>query len=337
MTKLPASADHQRVAIGRRARATAVIACDMRCAAAVLDDDLLAPRFGELLAERARHHVGDAAGGGGDDDGDRARRIGLRLCWGGGEQATERCQYGETFHGVLPLGLSPSLSGAEGTRHGSIAASMPYGINGRMGSAIQSNEAAEAAAREFTRALCAQWQSTLGGGALGVYCIGSLAHGGFSRRYSDVDMAVIVQEPIAPAMLDALRADAAALLADLAAKLSIFWTDRSFAVGRFPVLDRIDYIDHAVALMERERVVPPRPPLAEVRAYLAGPPFGNWRNDAKRFAASGTLDPKDRKSYLRTLLYPARLIYSWTTGRMDPMTMLSRASPVARRVTSTSI
>jgi hypothetical protein len=193
---------------------------------------------------------------------------------------------------------------------------MPYGINGRMGSAIQSNEAAEAAAREFTRALCAQWQSTLGGVALGVYCIGSLAHGGFSRRYSDVDMAVIVQEPIAPAMLDALRADAAALSVDLAAKLSIFWTDRSFAVGRFPVLDRIDYIDHAVALMERERVVPPRPPLAEVRAYLAGPPFGNWRNDAKRFAASGTLDPKDRKSYLRTLLYPARLIYSWTTGRM---------------------
>lgn len=185
-----------------------------------------------------------------------------------------------------------------------------------MGSAIQSNEAAEAAAREFTRALCAQWQSTLGGGVLGIYCIGSLAHGGFSRRYSDIDMAVIVQEPMAPVVLDALRADAANVSSELAAKLSIFWADRSFAVGRFPALDRIDYLDHAMALMERERVTPPRPPLAEVRAYLAGPPFSNWRNDAKRFAASDALDPKDRKSYLRALLYPARLIYSWTTGQM---------------------
>jgi predicted nucleotidyltransferase len=201
-----------------------------------------------------------------------------------------------------------------------------------MGSAIQSNEAAEAAAREFTRALCAQWQSALGGGLLGVYCIGSLAHGGFSRRYSDIDMALIVQEPIETAVLDALRADAGTLSAELAAKLSIFWTDRNFAVGRFPALDRIDYLDHAVALVERERVTPPRPPLAEVRAYLAGPPFGNWCNDAKRFATADALDPKDRKSYLRTLLYPARFIYSWTTGRMgsndDAVAFLAGRAPL---------
>jgi len=185
-----------------------------------------------------------------------------------------------------------------------------------MNSALQSNEAAEDAAREFTRAVCARWQSALGDGVLGIYCIGSLAHGGFSSRYSDIDMAAIVAEPLAPVALDGLRADAAQLSAELEARLSIFWTDRGFAVGRFPALDRIDYLDHAVALVERERVMPQRPPLAEVRAYLAGPPFGNWRNDAERFAASDALDPKDRKSYLRALLYPARLIFSWSTGRM---------------------
>ena len=123
----------------------------------------------------------------------------------------------------------------------------------------------------------------LGGGVLGIYCIGSLAHGGFSRRYSDIDMAVIVQEPMAPPVVDALLTDAVHVSAELAGKLSIFWTDRSFVVGRFPALDRIDYLDHAVALMERERVTPLRPPLAEVRAYLAGPPFGNWCKDAARF------------------------------------------------------
>jgi predicted nucleotidyltransferase len=198
--------------------------------------------------------------------------------------------------------------------------------------APQSNEAAEASAREFTRALCMAWQSALGDSVLGIYCIGSLAHGGFSRRYSDIDMAAIVEEPIAPAVLDAMRADAARVSAELAAKLSIFWTDRSFAVGRFPVLDHIDYLDHAVALTERERVVPQRPPLAEVRAYLVGAPFANWRKDAERFVASDALDPKDRKSYLRTLLYPARLIFSWLTGRMasndDAVAFLAGNAPL---------
>jgi predicted nucleotidyltransferase len=183
-------------------------------------------------------------------------------------------------------------------------------------SALPSNEAAEGAAREFARAVSARWQSALSDGALGIYCIGSLAHGGFSRRYSDIDMAVIVAEPLAPATLDKLRADAAQVSADVASKLSIFWTDRSFSVGRFPVLDRVDYLDHAAALMERERICPPRPSLAEVRAYLAGAPFERWRTDAERFAAATVLEPSDHKHFLRTLLYPARLIYSWTTGRM---------------------
>jgi predicted nucleotidyltransferase len=191
---------------------------------------------------------------------------------------------------------------------------------------------AEDAARAFASAVGARWQSTLGGRSLGIYCIGSLAHGGFSRRYSDIDMAVIAEEPIAPAALDALRADAAQVSAELAAKLSIFWTDRGFAVGRFPVLDRIDYLDYAVTLTEREHVMPPRPSLAQVRAYLAGPPFENWCKEAARLAASDGLDPKNRKAYLRALLYPARLVYSWTTGRMasndDAVAFLAGRAPL---------
>jgi predicted nucleotidyltransferase len=185
-----------------------------------------------------------------------------------------------------------------------------------MSSVPQSNEAAENAAREFARAVCARWQSTLGGAVLGIYCIGSLAHGGFSRRYSDIDMAMIVAKPLAPATIEMLRTDATQISAELAARLSIFWTDRSFAVGRFPVLDRVDYLDRAVTLIERERIRPLRPSLAEVRAYLIGVPFERWRADAERFAAAGVLEPKDHKAFLRTLLYPARFVYSGTTGRM---------------------
>jgi predicted nucleotidyltransferase len=173
-----------------------------------------------------------------------------------------------------------------------------------------------ATARDFASALSRHWEARLGGDLLGVYLIGSLAHGGFSHRYSDIDIALILEAPISQAVIDTLRTDAAKVYPDLAAKLSIFWTDRSFSVGRFPVLDRVDYLDHAVVLFERERVVPSRPALAEIRAYLAGAPFANWSADAERFVAAASLEPKNHKSFLRTLLYPARFVYSWTTGRM---------------------
>jgi hypothetical protein len=96
----------------------------------------------------------------------------------------------------------------------------------------------------------------------------------------------------------------------------VFWTDRHFSLGRFPPLDRIDYLDHGVVLLERERVWPVRPPLQEIRGYLADAPFARWSDQVGRFATAESLEPKDRKAYLRTLLYPARFCYSWMTGRM---------------------
>ena len=47
---------------------------------------------------------------------------------------------------------------------------------------ISPDEAASRAAADFARHLVANWQAALGSELLGVYLIGSLAHGGFSRR-----------------------------------------------------------------------------------------------------------------------------------------------------------
>ncbi len=160
------------------------------------------------------------------------------------------------------------------------------------------------------------WQEALGSELLGVYLLGSLAHGGFSARYSDVDVAVVSEAGLSPQTLERGRGEAVALSAEWGPKLSGFWADRQFSLGRFPPLDRIDYLDHAVAMMERERVRPARPTLAEIRSYLSGAPFTNWAEQARRFAAAATLEPNDRKAYLRTLLYPGRFCYSWITGRM---------------------
>jgi hypothetical protein len=176
------------------------------------------------------------------------------------------------------------------------------------------DEFARAAAVDFARRLVCNWQEALGTELLGAYLIGSLAHAGFSRRYSDVDMALVTAAGLSPQTLDRMRNEATALSADWGPKLSVFWTDRHFSLGRFPPLDRVDYLDHAVALMERERVGATRPTLAEIRDYLRGAPFAGWSDRARSFAAAEKLDPKDHKAYLRTLLYPARFLYSWATG-----------------------
>jgi hypothetical protein len=84
-------------------------------------------------------------------------------------------------------------------------------------------------------------------------------------------------------------------------------------------------------LTERERVQPTRPTLDEIRRYLSGAPLADWKECARRFAASETLDPKDHKRYLKTLLYPGRLFYSWMTGRIgsndDAVTSLKERCP----------
>lgn len=177
------------------------------------------------------------------------------------------------------------------------------------------DEVAEAA-RGLAEGLVPFWRDRLGKALLGFYLLGSLAHGGFSRRYSDIDVGLVSEDGVDEDAIAAMQAHAASLSAELAPKLSLFWTDRRFAVGRFPPLDRADYLDHAITLFERERVTPERPSLDAVRGYLGGAPFERWAEAAGRFAAADALAADDHKPYLRAHLYPARLVYSWTTGRM---------------------
>ncbi|MBX9840889.1 MAG: nucleotidyltransferase domain-containing protein [Xanthobacteraceae bacterium] len=176
------------------------------------------------------------------------------------------------------------------------------------------DDPAVAAARAFAEGVAALLKAKSGAGLLGVYLLGSLAHGGFNRRYSDIDLALVMENGIDQATLDAVKADAAALSPELSTKLSIFWSNRQFSIGRFPPLDRVDYLDHAVALIERERVDPPRPALQEIRDYLGGAPFANWAASARHFVGLDTLGSHEQKPYLRALLYPARFIFSWVTG-----------------------
>jgi hypothetical protein len=168
----------------------------------------------------------------------------------------------------------------------------------------------------FAREVARLWERELGHELIGFYLIGSLAHGGFGERYSDIDVALIAARPLQTGALDRVAQQAAVLSPALARKLSLFWADETFSAGRFPPLDRLDYLDHAAPLLERRRVEPPRPGRAEVRAYLAGEPFRNWAQQVNRFSALEALQRDDYKRFLRAFLYPARLVYSWETGAM---------------------
>ncbi len=173
-----------------------------------------------------------------------------------------------------------------------------------------------AAALDFADAMAAFSDDRLGPRLLGFYLIGSLAHGGFNRRYSDIDLALLAEIGLGETMIEEMRAHAVSVSPELASKLSLFWSDRRFSVGRFPPLDRVDYLDQAVALVEHEPVRPERPSIEEIRAYLRGAPFAIWAERAGRFATLDRLEAEDHKPYLRALLYPARFVYSWSTGRM---------------------
>lgn len=172
-------------------------------------------------------------------------------------------------------------------------------------------------ASDFASLLAPRWQAALGSDLLGVYLLGSLSHGGFSRRYSDIDMLVMSEAGVSQPVLEKVRGEAIALSDLWGRKVSVFWTDRQFRTGRFPPLDRIDYLERPVLLLEHERVMPARPTLTEIRRYLSGTPLANWTANANRFAAATALDPADRKAYLRALLYPARFCFSYLTGRMS--------------------
>jgi hypothetical protein len=199
------------------------------------------------------------------------------------------------------------------------------------------DDSARVAAIDFANCLVPFWKAEFGPELLGIYLMGSLAHGGFSRRYSDIDIAVVTEAEPSTQALDRVRGEAIALSTDFGSRLSVFWTDRHFSCGRFPPLDRVDYLDHAVALMEHHRVRPKRPSHEEIRRYLADAPFANWRASARRFASAEILEPQDRKPFLRTLLYPARFCYSWITGRIgsngEAVAFLGEACPARLDVT----
>jgi hypothetical protein len=96
------------------------------------------------------------------------------------------------------------------------------------------------------------YRAVLGDRLLAAYALGSLAHGGFSELVSDIDLGLIVSDPLQPGDGETIQAVAEVEKrkgSALHERLSVFWGTPTTLRGeqdggRFPALDRLDLIEN---------------------------------------------------------------------------------------------
>ncbi|MGB7947377.1 MAG: hypothetical protein WCH75_06825 [Candidatus Binatia bacterium] len=161
------------------------------------------------------------------------------------------------------------------------------------------------------------FDSKLGLALVEVYRLGSLAHGGFSKIYSDIDVGLLLNSGQPPERMSELIAEAKLLDAEYGKKLSVFWGNPEFRWGRLPNLDRLDLLDHGVPLLNGHQPKFPRPAKDEIRNELLNSIEKSWKPRLPELNSLTELTPENRKPYIRAILYAARLIYSWDNLAMD--------------------
>jgi hypothetical protein len=117
--------------------------------------------------------------------------------------------------------------------------------------------------------------------------------------------------------MDRMIGEAKALDDEYGKKLSIFWGNPEYSWGRLPVLDRLDLLDHGVPLLNNLRADFRRPTKDEVRRELLQSVERGWKPKIGELSRLTVLEPKDRKPYIRAILYSARLIFSWDNLEVD--------------------
>lgn len=163
--------------------------------------------------------------------------------------------------------------------------------------------------QQFAARVAAHFESKLGTSLVEAYKLGSLAHGGFSQIYSDIDVGLLLDCDEPPPTMAELIASAKSLDREYGKKLSVFWGNPEHSWGRLPVIDRLDLLDHGVPLLHGLKANFRRPKPAEIHQEQRQSIERSWRSRLSELSHLTTLI--DRKPYIRAILYPARLIYTW--------------------------
>jgi hypothetical protein len=157
-----------------------------------------------------------------------------------------------------------------------------------------------------------------------VYLMGSLARGGFSEIASDIDIGVILKEPLlgAGVKIDEIKAMSLAKHPSVNNTVSIFWgsvasINGTADVGRYPPFDRLDLIDHALLLSGqdiRKELVKPSKRLLEVTSAEFSLDYLGSKERIDEFRHCHRIAQKGAVYVTKTILFPARFIYLADTG-----------------------
>jgi hypothetical protein len=197
------------------------------------------------------------------------------------------------------------------------------------------------------------YRTALGSRLIAGYALGSLAHGGFSPLVSDVDLGLILQDPLRAKDRVTIRKVARSVRSGGSAlheRLSVFWgTPSTLQVqgrgGRFPPLDRLDLLDYGRLLTGRDaRSSVARPDRTEL--LVAGAEFAlgyaggarkrphRLRDLARPWPPGGTaLDEIRTPSRLvsrgpgrltKIVLFPTRFLFTAETGQVGTVALAAR-------------
>ena len=215
------------------------------------------------------------------------------------------------------------------------------------------------------------YRAALGSHLIAGYALGSLAHGGFSALVSDVDLGLILHDPVTVKDRMTIRAVARSVKAGGAAldqRLSVFWGTPATLGGqrrggRFPPLDRLDLLEYGRLLTGQDlRSVVARPDHDELLVagaefalgYLDGTrkPADRLRDLARlRFRSDNVLDEIRTPSRLvsrgprrltKIVLFPVRFLFTAETGQVGTNTLaaeyyLASANPAAAALVTAAL
>ena len=194
------------------------------------------------------------------------------------------------------------------------------------------------------------YRAALGSRLVAGYALGSLAHGGFSPLVSDVDLGLVLQDPLRRSDRMTIRSVARAVRAGGSAlhkRLSVFWGTPSTLQGRarggrFPPLDRLDLLEYGHLLTGRET----RPSLArpgQAELLVAGAEFAlghlggapklpdrllGWAryglhnaNALNEIRTPSLLVASGPRHMTKIVLFPVRFLFTAETGQVGTNSM----------------
>ena len=224
--------------------------------------------------------------------------------------------------------------------------------------------AGQAGARQgeavLVRAVAA-YRAALGSRLIAGYALGSLAHGGFSPLVSDVDLGLILEDPVRATDRLTIRTVARSVRAGGSAldqRLSVFWGTPATLQGqrrggRFPPLDRLDLLEYGRLLTGTDaRSAVARPDRTELLVagaefalgYLGGAArlpdllgqralFRSRDDDVlTEIRTPSRLVSAGLRRMTKVVLFPVRFLFTAQTGQVGTNTLAARhylASPDA--------